>query len=97
MDEILRQKYSAPRVVLITSPSKVQFFVIAENEIIGEYPCFQDALFFCFAAYYVFHLQYPAQVKNMFYFFQDFIVRHPDSHDRNGTYLATTSDIKRNL
>ena len=97
MDEILREKYSAPRAVMISSPSKNQFFVIAENEILGEYPCFQDALFFCFAAYYVFHVEYPSQAKNILYFFQDFVVRHPDSHNRSGTYLATTSDIKRNI
>lgn len=97
MDEILCEKYSAPRVVLISSPSKIQFFVVAEKQVLGEYPCLQDALFFCFAAYYVFHVEYPSQVKNIFYFFQDFVVRHPDSHDRSGTYLATTSDIKRHM
>ena len=97
MDEILREKYSAPRAVMISSPSKYQFFVIAENEILGEYPCFQDALFFGFAAYYVFHVEYPSQAKNILYFFQDFVVRYPDSHNRSGTYLATTSDIKRNM
>ena len=70
MDEILREKYSAPRAVMISSPSKNQFFVIAENEILGEYPCFQDALFFCFAAYYVFHVEYPSQAKNILYFFK---------------------------
>ena len=96
LDGILR-KNAAPRVVLISSPSKLQYFVVAEKQVLGEYPCLQDALFFCFAAYYVYHLEYPAQVKNMFYFFQDFVVRHPDSHDRSGTYLATTSDIKRNI
>ena len=41
--------------------------------------------------------KYPSQVKGIFYFLQDFIVCHPDSHDRSGTYLATTSDIKHNL
>ena len=96
MDEILCEKYSAPRVVLISSPSKMQFFVVAEKQVLGEYPCLQDALFFCFAAYYVFHVEYPSQVKNIF-FFQDFVVRHPDSHIRSGTYLATTSDIKRRM
>ena len=46
MDEILREVYAAPRVVLITSPSKLQFFVVAEKQVLGEYPCLQDALFF---------------------------------------------------
>ena len=48
-----------------------------------------------FASYYVFNLEYPKPIKNILYFFQDFIVKHPDSYDRNGTYLAITSDIKR--
>jgi hypothetical protein len=97
METILRETYPAPRMVLISSMTQVQYFVTAENDVLGEYPSLQDMLFFVFASYYVYHLKYPSQVKNIFYFLQDFIVRHPDSHDRSGTYLATTSDIKRNL
>ena len=76
MDEILCEKYSAPRVVLISSPSKIQFFVVVEKQVLGEYPCLQDALF-CFAAYYVFHVEYPSQVKNIFYFFPRFCCETP--------------------
>ena len=94
MDEVLCKNYPAPRMIMMSSPSKNQFFVTAEKEVLGEYPCFQ---FFCFAAYYVFHVEYPSQVKNILYFLQDFVVRHPDSLNRNGTYLATTSDIKRHM
>lgn len=97
MATILGENYPAPRMVLVSSMTKIQYFVTAEREVLGEYPSFQDTLFFVFASYYVYHLQYPTQVKNIFYFIQDFIVRHPDSYDRKGTYLATTSDIKRNL
>ena len=98
MDEVLCKNYPAPRMIMMSSPYKNQFFVTAENEILGEYPCFQDALAFCFAAYYVFHVEYPSQVKTLIlYFLQDFVVRHPDSLNRNGTYLATTSDIKRHM
>ena len=95
--DILREPYSSPRMVQLSSHTKVQFFVVTESAVLSEYPSFQDALFFVFATYYIFHLQYPSQVKNVLYFFQDFIVQHPDSYDRSGTYLATTSDIKRNL
>lgn len=97
METILRETYPSPRMVLVSSSAKVQYFVTAEGEVLGEHPSFQDTLFFVFASYYVYHLKYPSQVKNIFYFMQDFIVHHPDSYDRSGTYLATTSDIKRNL
>ena len=73
MDEVLSKNYPAPRMIMVSSPSKNQFFVTAENNILGKYPCFQDALFFCFAAYNVFHVEYPSQVKNILYFFQDFV------------------------
>ena len=69
MDELLRKNYSAPGVIFISSQSKSQFFVAAEKEILGEYPCFQNAPFFCFAA---FHVEYPPQLKNILYYIQDF-------------------------
>ncbi len=52
--------------------------------------------YFLFASYYVYHLQYPSQVKNIVYFMQDFMVRHPNSYDHSGTYLATSSDVECN-
>lgn len=88
MEIILREPYPAPRMVLLSSMAKVQYFITAEGEVLGEYPSFQDTLFFCVSL---------KVSKNIFYLIQDFIVRHPDSYDRSGTYLATTSDIKRNL
>ena len=97
METILRETYPAPRMVLVSSTANVQYIITAEGVVLGEYPSFQDTLFFMFASYYVYHLKYPSQVKNIFYFIQDFIVRHPDSYDRSGTYLATTTDIKRNI
>lgn len=97
METILSSDYPSPRMVVVTSMARTQFFVTAEGDVLGEYPTFQDMLFFMFAAYYVYHLKYPSQVKNILYFMQDFVVRHPDSFDRSGTYLATTSDIKHNI
>lgn len=48
-----------------------------------------------FAAYYVFNLEYPKQVKSVFYFLQDYVVGHPDSYKRPVTYIAVASDIRR--
>ena len=67
METILRESYPAPRMVLVSSTAKVQYFITAEGEVLGEYPSFQDTLFFVFASYYVYHLKYPSQVKNIFY------------------------------
>ena len=95
MDDALKADRPSPRVVVFSSATKKQFFVLIEKEVLCEVPCLSTALFVAFAAYYVFNLEYPKPVKNILYFFQDFIVKHPDSRDRNGTYLAITSDINR--
>ena len=63
METILHETYPAPRMVLISSMTKVQYFVTGENDVLGEYPSLQDTLFFMFASYYVYHLKYPSQVK----------------------------------
>ena len=97
MDTILKEDYPSPRMVVVSSMARTQFFVTAKGDVLGEYPSFQDMFFFMFAAYYIFHLKYPPRVKNIFYFMQDFIVRHPDSVDRTGMYLAITHDIKSNI
>ena len=47
METILRETYPAPRMVLVSSTAKVQSFITAEGEVLGEYPAFQDTLFFC--------------------------------------------------
>ena len=62
-----------------------------------EVPTLQDALFFVFAAYYVFNLSCPKETEKIVFFFQDYIIQHPDSVGRSSTYLATVSDIKRNI
>ena len=66
METILRELYPSPRMISLSSLARVQYFVTAENEVVGEYPSFQDMLFFLFASYYIFHLKYPSPVK--FYF-----------------------------
>ena len=43
-NEVLCEKHSAPWVVLI-SPSNIQFSVVAEKQVLGEYPCLQDTVF----------------------------------------------------
>ena len=95
MDEALKAELPSPRVAVFSSATKKQFFILVEKAILCEVPCLSTALFVAFASYYVFNLEYPKPVKNILYFFQDFIVKHPDSYDRNSPYLAITSDVKR--
>ena len=64
METILREAYPAPRMVLVSSTAEVQYFITAEGEVLGEYPSFQDTLFFMFASYYVYHLKYPSHISN---------------------------------
>ena len=93
MDEALKAELPSPRVAVFSSATKKQFFILVEKAVLCEVPCLSTALFVAFASYYVFNLECPK--PNILYFFQDFIVKHPDSYDRNVTYLAITSDIKR--
>jgi hypothetical protein len=74
-----------------------QYFVICEKMVICELSKFEEALFFMFASYYVFHLQYPALFKQVLFFLQDYVFCHPDSVGRPSSYMAISTDIKRNL
>lgn len=86
-----------PRIAAIVGKGSTQYFVICESKVLCEVPTLQAVLFTAFSAYYCFNLEYPASAKNIFCFFQDYILGHPDSNKKSGTYLATVSDIKRNL
>lgn len=74
-----------------------QFFIFVEDEVLFKVFTLPDAIFFMFASYYVFHLEYPPQIKNVLRFLQDYIFSYPDSTGRNATYLVVTSDLKRNI
>ena len=86
---------SAPRIAAFTGEEAVQYFVLVEQAILCQVPTFQFALFISFSSYYVFHLEYPRQIKNMLFFIQDYVLGYPDSYKRPGTYLAIASDIKK--
>jgi hypothetical protein len=86
---------TSPRIGFLAKTN--QYVIITEKKLLLEPSCIKDALFFLFASYYVYNLEYPQPVKNVLHFFQDFILKHPDSNDRNSTYLSVTSDIKQLL
>ncbi|XP_065905225.1 uncharacterized protein [Dysidea avara] len=90
--------YAAPRIggYLGVGPDD-QFFVFVENMTLCQCSTLPDAIFLTFSAYYSFYLEYSTQTKSFMWFLQDYIFSYPDSTDRSASYLAVTSDIKRNL
>ena len=88
----------APRIGAYLGVGEVgQYFIFVEDEVLFKVSTLPHAIFFMFSSYYVFHLEYPPQVKNILWFLQDYIFSYPDSTGRNATYLAVTSDLKRNI
>ena len=73
----------------------IQYFVLIEQKVLCQVPSFQFALYITFSAFYVFHLEYPKVVRNVFFFLQDYVLSYPDSLRRPATYLATASDINK--
>ena len=90
-------KYTQPRIAAFISEGRRQYFVVAERRVVCEVPSLQDALFYTFASYYIFNLAYAKETEKILFFFQDYIILHPDSVGRTSTYLSTASDIKRNI
>ena len=85
-----------PRISAFIGEETVQYFVLCEHQVLCKVSTLQVALFTTFAAYYCFNLEYPSLAENVFSYLQDYI-GHPDSNKKPGAYLATVSDIKRNL
>ncbi len=75
-------------VLLHCSDETIQYFVLIEQKVLCQVPSFQHALFITFSCFYIFHLEYPKQIKNVLFFFQGYIVAYLDSLKRPGTYLA---------
>lgn len=91
-------KRNQPRVGAFSGEEdSTEYLIICEQKVLCKVPSFKIALFTMFSCYYSFNLEYPPPAKNVFYFFQDFILDSPDSNKRSGSYLAVVSDIKRNM
>ena len=91
-------KRTQPRNVAFTGESDTQYLLVCEEKVLCKMLSLKDALFTTFAAYYCFNLEYPPIIKNIFYFFQDFLLEYPDSSKKSGAlFIATVSDIKCNI
>ena len=89
MDDVLTGAKPSPRVAAFLTDQKSQYFVVTEKKVLCEVPSFQDALFYTFACYYVFNLAYPKECEKVLFFFQDYVVQHPDYVGCTSTYLST--------
>ena len=83
-----------PRIAALSGEGGMQYFIICEQR---KAPSLDSAIFLTVATYYCYNLEYPAPVKGVLNFFQDYILDQPDSSKKTATYLATVSDIKRNV
>ena len=98
IEEICKKaKKTQPRIVTLLGEEATQYFVTCECQVLCKVQTINFALFICFASYYCFNLVYPPPAKNLFNFFQDYILNHPDSCKKSASYLAIVSDIKRCL
>ena len=90
-------KRTQPYIAAFVGEEDTQYVVLCESRSLCKAPTLRAALFIVFASYYVFNLAYPTETKNILSFFQDYILGHPDSNKKSAAYIATVSDIKRNL
>ena len=86
---------NSPRIAAFVGEENKQYFILVEQKILCQVPSIQFALFIVFSAYYVIHLEYPKQLKNVMFFLQDYVLSYPDSLRRPATYQATASDLKK--
>ena len=63
-------KYSQPRIAAFLSEGRRQYFIVTECRVLCEIPTLQDALFYAFAAYYIFNLTYPKETEKILFFFK---------------------------
>lgn len=85
------------RIAAFIGDEAIQYFVLVERKVLCQVPSFQQALFVAFCSFYVFHLEYPKEVKNVCFFLQDYVLGLPDSLKRPGTYLGVASDVKKHV
>ena len=93
---------TAPRIVCFRGEADAaDYFIIVEKKPLCKVSHFPQALSIWFASYYVFHLIYPKQTKEIALFFQEFVFGLPEQSSSRGThsatYLTVTSDINKFL
>ena len=72
-----------PRIAAFVGENSCDSFVVCEQQVMCKVPNLKTALFIAFASYSCFNLEYPTLAKNVFFFFQDYILGHPDSRKKS--------------
>ena len=88
---------NTPRIAAFKGPENKQFFVFVEQSVLCEGPDISSTLYFWFASFYVFNLEYDKNAKHLSLFFQDVILGLPDTNKRGASYIAVISDLKARI
>ena len=87
---------SSPRITkVLESEGTPIYYIVCEQKVFLKANSFSDALYYCFAVYYSFNLEYPRQAHNVLCFFQDCILNYPDSGECTTSYVTIVTDINR--
>ena len=70
---------TSPRIAAFVGDQAIQYFVLVEQRVLCQVSSFQQAMFVAFSSFYIFHLEYPKELKNVTSFLQDYIIAYPDS------------------
>lgn len=88
---------NTPRIAAFKGTETRQYFIFVEQSVLCEAPDIQSALYFWFAAFYVFNLEYDKNAKHLSLFFQDIILGLPDTNKRGASYVTVVSDLNARI
>ena len=81
------------RIAVMISDVNHEIFVVCEQKPLCKVPSLEEGIFIAFAAYYIFNLEYPKEIRGLMTFLQDYILQVTDNLKRNASYLSISTDI----
>lgn len=91
----LRSKIISPCFVFFGRDGSGQFIVYIEGSALVSCNSFSQALSLWFSSFYTWNLEYPKEVVEVCHFFQELVFNLPLGKKKSGTYLSTTTDIRK--
>ena len=73
----------------------MQFFLVAEKELLAELPSLYKAIVALIAVYYVFDIAYPTPCMNTLSFMERFLLGITNGTKLSKTLVGTISDIDK--